>query len=137
MLDEFPCSEGEIAELVGAFYDAVRDDPALGPIFARHVSDWAAHLGRMTDFWSSVLRGTARYRGTPMVAHGALPGLDGTLFRRWLDLFHATTARQPNAALRERADELARRIARSLWYGYQFQHDARRDPDEIPATASR
>lgn len=136
MLDDFPCTEDEIARLVRAFYAAVRDDPALGPIFGRHVSNWDAHLGKMFDFWSSVLLGTARYRGTPMVAHGTLPGLDGELFRRWLDLFHATTARQPNAALRERADELARRIARSLWYGYQFRRNADGDPDEIPVASS-
>jgi hemoglobin len=76
----------------------------------------------MVDFWSSALRRTARYRGAPMPVHSALPGLHAALFHRWLDIFRATTAAQKNAALQSRADDLAERIARSLWYGYQLHH---------------
>jgi hemoglobin len=122
------CSEDEVVDLVANFYSRIRDDEVLGPIFARHVHDWDAHLPKMVDFWSSALRRTARYRGTPMPVHNALPGLDAALFGRWLLLFRATTAAQGNAALQARADELAERIARSLWYGYQL-HDR---PEELP-----
>ena len=114
------CTEEEINHLVHAFYTAVRGDALLGPVFAAHVKDWSHHLPKMVDFWSSALRRTARYRGTPMPAHVALAGLRLEMFQRWLQLFHATTAAQPNAALRERADDLALRIAQSLWYGYQL-----------------
>ncbi|HMA06231.1 MAG TPA: group III truncated hemoglobin [Ramlibacter sp.] len=85
------CSEEEVSELVHTFYGHVRDDAVLGPIFGRHVKDWDTHLARMVDFWSSALRGTARFRGTPM---------------------------------RERANDLARRIADSLWYGYRLSRQA-------------
>jgi hemoglobin len=122
------CSEDEVTALVTRFYARVRDDEVLGPIFARHVADWDRHLPKMVDFWSSALRRTARYRGTPMPVHTALPGLDAALFGRWLHLFHATTAAQGNVALQSRADELAERIARSLWYGYQLHHR----PDGLP-----
>jgi len=122
------CTEEEVSSLVHRFYAAVRTDAVLGPFFAAHVSDWDRHLPKMVDFWSSTLRRTARYRGTPMAAHAALPGLRPELFRRWLELFHATTAAQPNAALQARADDLAERIAESLWYGYQLQ----RQPDRAP-----
>src|ERR1051326_7448067 len=46
----------DVARLVNVFYDRVRDDDILGPIFEdiAHV-DWAAHLPRMYDFWESVL----------------------------------------------------------------------------------
>lgn len=114
------CTEEEISHLVHAFYRRVRDDALLGPIFDRHVTDWDTHLARMVDFWSSALRGTARFRGTPMPKHAALPGLSADLFRHWLALFRATTTTFQNQALRERADELAGRIAESLWYGYQL-----------------
>lgn len=114
------CTEEEVTRLVHAFYAVVRDDPQLGPIFAAHVGDWDHHLAKMVDFWSSALRGTARYRGTPMPRHVALPDLTGELFSRWLGRFRETTATLPNAALRERADDLAQRIAQSLWYGYQL-----------------
>jgi len=128
------CSEDEVAALVAAFYSRIRDDEVLGPIFARHVSDWDAHLPKMVDFWSSALRRTARYRGTPMPVHNALPGLDAALFARWVRLFRATTAAQDNAALQSRANELAERIAQSLWYGYQLHHGREDLPRDLLPT---
>ena len=122
------CTELEVASLVESFYAAVRSDPVLGPIFAAHVRDWNAHLPKMVDFWSSVLRRTSRYRGTPLQAHFALPGLSAELFQRWLDLFRATTAGQPNPLLRERADAAALHIARSLWEGYARREESRSTP---------
>jgi hemoglobin len=114
------CTEDEVSHLVHTFYRNVRDDSVLGPIFDRHVRDWDTHLAKMVDFWSSALRGTARFRGTPMPKHTALPGLSAELFRHWLALFGKTTSSLPNEALRERANDLAGRIADSLWYGYQI-----------------
>lgn len=122
------CTEDEIRFLVHSFYSRVRDDAALGPIFDAHVKDWDTHLAKMVDFWSSTLRGTARFRGTPMPKHMALPGLSADLFRRWLALFDQTTAALANAPMRERANDLARRIAESLWYGYQMS----RGTDALP-----
>jgi hemoglobin len=116
------CTEDEISQLVHTFYTEVRSDEVLGPIFGDHVKNWDKHLATMIDFWSSALRGTARFRGTPMPKHAALPGLSADLFRRWLALFHRTTEAMPNTALRERANGLAARIAQSLWHGYQLSH---------------
>lgn len=114
------CTEEEITRLVHDFYARVRDDAVLGPVFDAHVHDWDVHLPKMVDFWSSALRGTARFRGAPMPRHAALPGLTADLFGRWLTLFAATTATLGNEAMRERANDLAQRIAESLWYGYQM-----------------
>ena len=100
----------------------------LGPFFDAHVADWDHHLAKMVDFWSSTLRGTARYRGTPLLKHAALPGLDIRMFERWLSLFRETTLSLGNPALRQRADDLAARIAQSLWNGYQMSGT----PDRIP-----
>lgn len=133
MATEAICTEAEIGEMVTSFYASVRDDDALGPIFAAHVRDWGVHLPKMIDFWSSVLRRTSRYRGTPLQAHFALPGLDAALFQRWLDLFRATTAAQPNAVLRERADTAALHIARSLLDGYQRHRIAACSPSSSPS----
>src|SRR5665647_1370258 len=113
------CTEEEIVQLVNGFYKSVRKDEVLGPIFNHHVNDWDTHLSTMVDFWSSTLRGSARFRGAPMPKHAALPGLSFELFQRWLMLFDQTTNALPNTALRERARELANRIAQSLWHGYQ------------------
>ena len=113
------CTEREVHQLVHGFYAAVRGDPVLAPIFDRHIRDWDRHLATMVDFWSSALRGTARFRGAPMPKHAALPGLTAQLFQRWLKLFFETTAGLENARMGERANDLAVRIAESLWYGYQ------------------
>ena len=117
------CTEEEIVELVHRFYDKVRQDEMLGPIFGRHVKDWDKHLPTLVDFWSSALLGTARFRGSPMPKHVSLPGLTIELFQRWLLLFRQTTGALPNAALAEKANDLAKRIAQSLWYGYQMSQE--------------
>lgn len=124
MPSEKLCTEEEIVQLVHGFYDNIRQDEVLGPLFNRHVKDWDTHLPTMVDLWSSALRGTARFRGAPMPKHAALPGLTSELFQRWLTLFGQTTDALPNAALGERARDLAKRIAQSLWHGYQMSRHA-------------
>ena len=123
------CSEQEVTDLVHAFYARVRRDEVLGPIFNTHIDDWDQHLAKLVDFWSAILRRTARFSGTPMPRHAALPGLNAELFERWLGLFDTTLAEQPNRAMAEYAAQAARRIAQSLWMGYQVS----RDPDSIPS----
>ena len=119
------CTEEEVHQLVHGFYDAVRRDPVLGPIFDSHIHEWDRHLATMVDFWSGALRGTARFRGAPMPKHAALPGLDASLFHRWLALFREATAAIGNPAMAERANDLAARVAESLWYGYRMNQAAR------------
>lgn len=126
------CTEEEIETLVYGFYDKIRADALLGPIFNTHITDWDAHLIIMVQFWSSLLRGTGTFNGTPMPKHVALPDLKASLFRHWLQLFDETTATLPNRAFAARANEFAQRIARSLWYGYQINNS----PDQIPSELS-
>ncbi|WP_444813504.1 group III truncated hemoglobin [Variovorax gracilis] len=114
--------------MVHSFYEAVRKDEQLGPVFNTFVGDWEYHLLKLTDFWSSILLGTGRFRGTPMPKHVALPNLSAHLFERWLVLFRQVTSAQPNRAMGERAYDTAQRIAESLWYGYQMS----RRPETVP-----
>lgn len=127
------CTEEEIKTLVFGFYDKIRIDDILGPIFNAHIHDWDAHLTIMVQFWSSMLLGTGTFNGTPMPKHVALPNLEASLFRHWLALFEETTRSLPNRAFAERANEFAQRIARSLWYGYQLNNHPDRIPTEITA----
>lgn len=122
------CTDDEITGLVHAFYAKVRQDDLIGPVFNGHVDDWDEHLSKLVDFWSSILRGTGRFSGTPMQKHIALPELNPDFFQRWLSLFQETLAEQPNRAMAERAYPAAQRIAQSLWYGYQMS----RRPDSLP-----
>ena len=109
--------ERVIRELVHAFYARVRDDQMLGPIFNTAVTNWDEHLEKLCDFWSSVTLTSGRYKGTPMVAHAALPSLAGEHFDRWLQLFKATAHERclPDAA--SLFIDRAERIAQSLELG--------------------
>ncbi len=126
------CTEDEVASLVQAFYARVRLDEVLGPIFDAHVDNWDHHLATLVDFWSSILRRTGRFTGAPMPKHAVLPELTAELFERWLRLFRENAAEQPNRAMAEHACVMARRVAQSLWMGYQMN----RDPDAVPTTLS-
>jgi hemoglobin len=86
-------TEEEIRRLVVHFYAAVRADAELGPIFeARLAGRWDEHLGRMVDFWSSVLLASRSYRGNPLETHRSIPGLESRHYDRWLAIFEASVA---------------------------------------------
>lgn len=125
------CTEADIAELVNRFYNTVRADSVLGPVFNAHINDWEEHKATMVQFWSSLILRTGSYEGTPMPKHAALPNLNADMFRHWLSLFHATTATLPNQALAEQANQFAGRIARSLWFGYQLNNHPNRSPADL------
>jgi len=105
--------EAMIEALVRGFYDKVRADPVLGPVFAERITDWEPHLQRMCAFWSSVALMSGRYHGQPMEKHAPLP-IDARHFDRWMALFEETAAELcPPAAATHFVDR-ARRIADSL-----------------------
>lgn len=86
--------EEQIAVLVDTFYDRVRRDEILGPVFERVVGDaWEPHLAKMRAFWSSLALGSGRYKGNPMMAHLRLmPRIGAEHFERWLELWRETAA---------------------------------------------
>lgn len=111
----------QLHTLIDAFYERVRADERLGPIFAAHVDDWDAHSERLTDFWSSLMLGSGRYKGNPFGMHQPFAGdLDVALFERWLDLWTITTTEQFPADLAAEFQRKARRVAESLKAGLLF-----------------
>lgn len=109
-------NEEMIQRLVHTFYDRIRADEVLGPIFAARITDWAPHLERMCAFWSSVTLMTGRYHGRPMQAHAFLP-IGGSHFDRWLALFAQTAGEVCPGAAADHFVERARAIAESLELG--------------------
>lgn len=105
--------EAMIERLVRAFYDRVREDALLAPVFAERIEDWELHLERMYAFWSSVALLTGRYHGQPTAKHQPLP-VDARHFDRWLTLFEATARDLCPPAAAEHFIERARNIAQSL-----------------------
>ena len=105
--------EEKLSELVHRFYDKVRADSVLGPIFDARISDWGQHLERMVAFWSSVALMTGRYHGAPVPAHLGLP-VEWKHFERWLRLFRETAAETCPPEGAAHVIERAERVARSL-----------------------
>lgn len=108
--------EPMIRQLVHAFYDRVRADALLGPIFAARISDWTPHLERMCTFWSSVMLMSGRYHGRPMPAHAPLP-INAAHFDHWLRLFTETAHAICPPAAAEQFVAKAHAIAESLERG--------------------
>lgn len=108
--------EALIDRLVEAFYDRVRDDDLIGPIFATRVEDWGPHLAQMKLFWSSVALSTGVYQGRPMPKHLPLP-IDARHFDRWLTLFRQTARDLCPPGAADHFIERAERIAQSLELG--------------------
>jgi hemoglobin len=63
----------------------------IGPIFEEAVEDWDEHLGKLCDFWSSVMLTSGRYKGNPMAAHVKHP-IEPEFFDRWLSLWGETAS---------------------------------------------
>ena len=110
-------SEPMIETLVHSFYARVRRDPELGPIFNSTIDDWDTHLAKLCAFWSSVTLMSGRYKGTPMQAHAALPGIGPAHFGRWLGLFEETAREVCPTEAAQAFIEKAHRIAASLQLG--------------------
>jgi len=117
-------TEADISRLVPAFYDRVRKDEVLGPIFDRAIADWPHHLEKLEAFWSSVMLTSGRYKGQPMVAHLRHDAMmTPENFARWLALWQVVSgevlAPGPAAAFRDKAA----RIAESLQLGIAFHRE--------------
>lgn len=121
-------TEAEISVLVETFYDRVRRDPDIGPIFNAIVGDWPHHLATLKDFWSTVLLTTGRYKGDPMMKHLQLP-LDPQHFERWLSLFGETATEVLPPAAAELAIRKSHRIAQNFLAGIAYQRERR----DLPA----
>lgn len=106
--------DADIRRLVESFYSRVREDDLLGPIFAREVGDWSAHLPKMVDFWSTVILHSGRYSGRPIEAHLSIEDLTPAHFERWLSLWESTVPREIAPAACDAFVLAARRMAASM-----------------------
>src|SRR5690554_98024 len=60
-------NRADVSQLVHSFYDKIRADEVLGPIFNAHLTDeqWPPHLEKLTDFWETNLFGIPKFKGKP------------------------------------------------------------------------
>src|SRR5688500_10404481 len=104
----------DIKILVDRFYDKVKTDSLLGPVFS-HVA-WQHHLPIMYNFWSSILLGDQSYRGNPLQKHLQLE-INKNHFSRWLTLSEETVDEN---FVGETADEVKKR-AQAIAGIFQFK----------------
>jgi len=117
-------TEPAIVVLVDRFYGKARSDPVIGPVFNAAVADWDEHLGKLHDFWSSVMLTTGRYKGNPMAVHLKQP-IEPGFFDRWQALWRETAAELFTAPIAAQFVAKAERIGESLKLALFYR------PDEI------
>ncbi|HSQ44202.1 MAG TPA: group III truncated hemoglobin [Ginsengibacter sp.] len=80
----------DIKNLVDTFYEKVRKDELIGPIFHARIQDrWPQHLEKMYTFWQTILLEERTYFGAPFPPHANLP-ISHNHFKRWMELFTQT-----------------------------------------------
>ena len=108
----------DVRVLVHTFYDKIRQNEMLGPIFNGHITDeqWPVHLSKLTDFWESNLFGVRTFRGSPSKAHVKVDkNLNHTIsqehFAQWLQIWFETIDELYEGELANNAKDMARRMS--------------------------
>jgi hemoglobin len=80
----------DIKLLVNVFYDRIKENDLLGPIFNHVIKDKRPeHLEKMVRFWQTILLYEHTYSGSPFPPHAQLP-IDKVHFETWVELFQET-----------------------------------------------
>jgi hemoglobin len=117
----------DVKLLVNRFYEKVRADELLAPIFEARIKDyWPEHLEKMYRFWQTVLLEEHTYNGSPFLPHAKLP-VTREHFERWMELFLATTNELFDGEKKREAEWRAAKMAQmfelkieySKQYGFQ------------------
>jgi len=116
--------EAALERLIPAFYDRVRADADIGPLFNAAVHDWPDHLEKLVAFWSSVMLASGRYKGSPVAEHlKHKAAITPAMFDRWLAIWADTTNELLAPAAATAMQAKAARIAESLQLALFFRLD--------------
>ncbi len=113
----FDITRPDIARVVTAFYELIRQHPNLGPVFAAHVTDWHSHEAKITDFWANSILHERSYDGNPLQVHRAAGNVRPGMFETWLALFDLTLRQELSPEQAEAWSALVHKIGRSLRAG--------------------
>jgi len=88
-------NRSDVRHLVVSFYEKVRKDDQLGPIFNAVIKDWDSHFVLLTDFWETQLFLKKKYHGNPVTAHQNADhivrnSITSAHFGLWLNLWYET-----------------------------------------------
>ncbi|RFC54687.1 group III truncated hemoglobin [Brumimicrobium aurantiacum] len=115
-------NRADLRQLVHAFYDKIREDDMLGPIFNGHIKEdqWPSHLEKLTDFWETNLFGVPKFKGSPPQAHVEVDhnmnyGITQEHFARWIQLWFDTIKTLFEGKVADRAMNAARKMSTGLF----------------------
>lgn len=119
-------TEDIIENLVHNFYNKVKKDQFIGPIFNKIIeNDWDEHLSQICNFWSGIALSTGRYQGQPLLKHINIPKLNEEHFTRWLSIFEENAYSTCSEEIANFFIERARKIAQSLMFGIEAYNEKR------------
>jgi len=119
-------NRADVSFLVHQFYAKIRADEEIGFYFNEMISDWDAHLEKLTDFWETNLFGVRKYKGNPHAVHNEVDAhfdekITSNEFGIWLNHWFQTIDEHFEG---ENADTLKRRARKMSTFLYMsmFQH---------------
>ena len=112
-------SEPLIRKVILAFYERVRRDPLLGPIFDAAIGEhWDPHIERIILFWLTATGLQRGYDGRNfMPAHLKHASIHPDQLPRWLELFRQTAAEHCTPEGARALIDIAERMAQTLQIG--------------------
>ena len=123
-------TEPLLRTIIAKFYESVRRDGVLGPIFDEAIGDsWNAHIEKICSFWLTATRLGAGYKGGDFIpAHMSLLTITPELLPRWLSLFRATAREECSPQAADTLIDIAERMADMIKHAL-----ARRDKGDAQA----
>lgn len=110
-------TEDNIRLMVDRFYEKVRQDAHLAPMFNPMLDGrWEQHMPKMYAFWSSVLLASGQYRGNPVRKHYLVQNLKPEDFSHWLELFKSNLTEIYTPEITEKIYTSAVRIGQVMKY---------------------
>jgi len=118
----------DIKLLVDTFYDNVRKDELIGPIFDNVIEGrWPEHLEKMYRFWQTVLLEEHTYYGSPFGPHAKLP-VDLEHFERWIGIFTQTIDQLFTGDKAEEAKMRATKMAQMFHHKIEYNKNNSANP---------
>ena len=126
-------NRADVSFLVHQFYAKIRADKEIGFYFNEMISDWDAHLEKLTDFWETNLFGVRKYKGNPHAVHNEVDAHFGEKittneFGIWLNHWFQTIDEHFEG---ENADTLKRRARKMSTFLYMSMFQHRQKESEI------
>ena len=122
-MDKHKCDirdKEDLTILVTQFYNKVRAERTLGPIFNIAIRDWPVHLQHITNFWETSLFMEKSYQGNPVTAHQKVDdqennSLEMEHFGIWINLWMETVNELFEGKIADLAIQRARNMASILF----------------------